>query len=211
MRQNIFICIDMRSSQNPTMPSAGQRSILSQQRLHVTQCNSLLQVDPECVMGWFRKVIKQRCYNVPGPNSIWHLDSYHKLIQWGIIIHGGNKAMTVLNCFLEAIMTYNLPSRIRCDKDGESSLVSQYMLAHPARGPGWKSCITGKSVHNQQIERLWRDVYSGCICYFHELFTILEQADCLNPDDPIDILSLHYTYMPWIKQQLNILCQVWTR
>lgn len=151
-------------------PNAGQKSyaaFLSQQGLHVPRQmirKSLLRVDPEGVMGRFRKAFKRRCYKVPGSNSIWHLDSYHKLIRWGIIIHGGidgfsrlpvylmaasnNKAMTVLNCFLEAITIYGLPSRIRCYKGGENSLISQYMLAHPARGPGRRSCITGKSVHN---------------------------------------------------------------
>ena len=135
-------------------------------------------------MGRFRKAIKRRCYKVPGPNSIWHLDSYHKLIRWGIIIHGGidgfsrlpvylmvasnNKAITVLNCFLEAITMYGLPSRIRCDKGGENSLISQYMMAHPARGPGRRSCITGKSVHNRET-------------YIVDAFaTFINYSPCLN-------------------------------
>ena len=24
---------------------------------------------------------------MPEPNSVWHLDGYHKLIRWGIVIH----------------------------------------------------------------------------------------------------------------------------
>lgn len=32
--------------------------------------------------------IKRRVYKVPRPNALWHLDGHHKLILWGIVIHG---------------------------------------------------------------------------------------------------------------------------
>jgi hypothetical protein len=35
-----------------------------------------------------RKTIQHRKYKVPRPNYLWHLDGHHKLIMWGIIIHG---------------------------------------------------------------------------------------------------------------------------
>lgn len=33
-------------------------------------------------------VIKRRKYKVPRPNYLWHMDGHHKLIRWGIVIHG---------------------------------------------------------------------------------------------------------------------------
>ncbi|KAI6006192.1 hypothetical protein F5J12DRAFT_721182, partial [Pisolithus orientalis] len=27
-------------------------------------------------------------YHVKWPNALWHMDGHHKLIQWGIVIHG---------------------------------------------------------------------------------------------------------------------------
>ncbi|KAF8800932.1 hypothetical protein BYT27DRAFT_7035561, partial [Phlegmacium glaucopus] len=27
-------------------------------------------------------------YQVPRPNALWHIDGHHKLIAWGIVIHG---------------------------------------------------------------------------------------------------------------------------
>jgi hypothetical protein len=35
-----------------------------------------------------RKTIQRRKYKVPRPNYLWHLDGHHKLIMWGIVIHG---------------------------------------------------------------------------------------------------------------------------
>lgn len=40
------------------------------------------------------------------------------------------------------------------------------------RGIG--SVETGKSVHNQRIERVWRDVYDGEVGFYPELFNFMD-------------------------------------
>jgi len=35
-----------------------------------------------------REKTKRRKYNVSRPNALWHIDGHHKLIAWGIVIHG---------------------------------------------------------------------------------------------------------------------------
>ena len=31
---------------------------------------------------------KRRSYTVSRPNALWHVDGHHKLIAWGIVVHG---------------------------------------------------------------------------------------------------------------------------
>lgn len=35
-----------------------------------------------------RLALRRRRYKVPRPNYLWHGDGHHKLIWWGIVIHG---------------------------------------------------------------------------------------------------------------------------
>jgi hypothetical protein len=34
------------------------------------------------------RIERRREYKVARPNSVWHLDGHHKLIRWGIVVHG---------------------------------------------------------------------------------------------------------------------------
>jgi hypothetical protein len=83
-----------------------------------------------------------------------------------------NKSATVLECFLSGVSKFGLPHRVRSDKGLENTAVADFIIS--ARGPGKISMITGKSVHNQHIERMWRDVFQGGLCIYYNLFHFME-------------------------------------
>ena len=79
----------------------------------------------------------------------------------------------------------------------------------PQHGPGRGSFIQGRSVHNQSIERLWRDVFSGCINFFYYLLYSLENVDLLDPDNFEDLWALLFVYLPKIQSQLDLFRDAW--
>lgn len=111
---------------------------------------------------------------------------------------------------MEAVHTYDLPSRVRCDRGGENTLVGLYMLSHPLRGTGRGSVICGRSIHNQRIERFWRDVYTGCTALFYHLFYHMEDSGLLNCDDEIQLWCLHFVYIPYINHVLTVFTAGWS-
>ena len=91
---------------------------------------SMARVDPQNTALRWGVVVSRRTYQVPWPNSLWHIDGHHAFIRWKIVVHGcidgfsrrimflrcnsNNRAETILNLFLDAInRDGNLwPSRI---------------------------------------------------------------------------------------------------
>jgi len=145
-------------------------------------------IDPENSHLRWSTLVHRRKYSVPGPNSLWHIDGHHSLINWKFVIHGGidgysrlivylhcssnNKKETVSALFDKATDQWGFPSRVRSDKGGENQLVWVQMEA--VRGENRGSFLASSSVHNQRIERLWRDVWTYVCHQFYYTFQAME-------------------------------------
>ena len=155
-------------------------------------------------------------------NALWHIDGLHCLIRWRMVIHGGidgysrrivythasnnNRASTVFNLFLDATRICGWPSRVRSDCGGENVDVTMAMIM--CRGMGRSSHISGSSVHNQWIERLWRDTFT-CVCHtFYNLFYEMGDSGLLSPTDK-HLFCIHYIFLPRINLQLQQFMDGW--
>ena len=150
-------------------------------------------------------------------------DSHHKLIRWRIVTHGAidgysrlivylhastnNRARTVYDLFVAAVDKHQLPSRVRSDQGTENIQVAQYMLEK--RGAERHSMITGCSVHNQRIERLWRDMHRCVTILFYKMFYFLEQHGLLSHLNEHHLWALHYVFIPRINRGLKEFVNGW--
>ena len=214
---------DLVQTELARMPRCGERYMqgaLRQRGIWVQRWrvrDALIALDPISRASRWAQQIPRRPYNVPHPNFLWHIDSNLKLRHWRFVVHGAidgfsrlivylgcsanNRASTVLSHFRTAINQWGLPSRVRADDGGENIAVGELMMHH--RGADRGSFLTGPSVHNTRIERLWREVVHSILFIFRNIFLHLEQVGMLNRNDDIDLFSLHYVYLPRINLALS--------
>ena len=76
------------------------------------------------------------------------IDGYSRLVY--LHCSTDNRASTVLE-LLRATFKFGFPSHVRSDKGSENKLVALHVLSQV--GTNGNSMLTGRSVHNQRIER----------------------------------------------------------
>lgn len=111
----------------------------------------------------------------------------------------------MLASFVQAVREYGFQSRVRSDYGMENIDVARLMISQ--RGTNRGSHITGSSVHNQRIKRLWREVNRIVCRPYRNIFYYLESEHLLDPLNDIHLYCLHRVYIPKINHSLLEFCR----
>ncbi|RVE62483.1 hypothetical protein OJAV_G00157510 [Oryzias javanicus] len=166
--------------------------------------------------------IVRRTYSVRGPLSLWHVETNHKLIRFNIVIFGAvdgfsrkivcleaatnNRAATAFAAFKRATDQHGISLRVRGDQGVENVGIARFMFT--VRGTDRGSFISGKSVHNQRIERLWRDIRVCVTSSYYDTLHNLEEDNLLDASSQ-DIFCVHQTFLPRLDLDLQAFVEGW--
>ena len=85
----------------------------------------------------------------------------------------------------------------------ENTMIAHHMFENRGLKFNRGSMIVGSSVHNQRIERLWRDLHRCVTQLYYRLFFFLEYQGLLNPVNEYHLFALHYVFMPRLNKSLD--------
>ena len=120
-----------------------------------------------------------------------------------------NQSETVLENFMEACKRFRVPTRLLTDHGTENVAVARAMLE--IKGAETNPVLTGRSVHNQRIERLWVDLGAQVIHYFRDVFHHLESCCNLDPLNELHLFALHFVFLPRINRILVEFVTAWNQ
>ncbi|XP_051974469.1 uncharacterized protein LOC127637440 [Xyrauchen texanus] len=186
---------------------------------------SLQRVDGAGVLSRMVQLscVARRTYSVPAPLSLVHIDTNHKLIRYNIVIFGAidgfsrkifyldvagnNKAKIAFGFFMDGIEKNGWPSRVRADQGVENVDIARCMFT--VRGTCRGSFIAGKSVHNQRVERLWRDVWTAVTSSYYNVLHSLEEEGLLDLSNAVHLFCVRYVFIPRIHTDLQHFIEMW--
>ena len=76
-------------------------------------------------------------------------------------------------------------------------------------GPEDVPYLTGLSVHNQRIERLWRDVVTYIFQHYRDLFEVMESISILDPLNECHLFVVYLIYQPRLDKALKDFISFW--
>lgn len=149
-----------------------------------------------------------------------NIDANEKLQPFHLYIHGcvdgfsrkllyiicawNKRSKTVLDIFTHCIQKHGYPYKVRSDKGSETRKVARLML----KMRGLNSYITGKSVHNVRVERLWREVNDVTKLYKEQLIS-MQLRGIFDLNNKLHMLAVAYIFAPRIQCSLNEFQDYW--
>lgn len=228
-------------------PNVGRRYLYSLLVLkgHRIQRNrlqdSLKRVDHVGVLLRKQQYAKtpRRGYQTDRPNAMWHMDGHHKLIHWGIVIHGitdgFSRKVSLLLVYLGCLNIHLQIMGLKACTDNKASTVLDAfvssILQHGIpnrvrgdrggenrdvsilmlllRGLNRASFVWGPSVFNTRIERLWVELGRFFGRLWNAFFRRLEALHHLNRKDPRHLWLVHRLFLDAINRDCQEFTEVW--
>lgn len=184
-------------------------------------------LDPQGVQLRRRNRLRRRMYRNPGPNFLWHVDSYDKLKPYGICINGAIDGFSRMVIWLHAYSTNSDPkiiaqyfidevssrngtaSRIRSDLGTENCYIEQMQmfLRHDHLDNFSHRCyLYGSSNHNQRIENWWAFLRKQHAQFWMNSFQDLKDSDYFSGDF-LDRNLIRFTCLEIIEVRSRLLYQ----
>lgn len=196
-----------------------------------TVMRALRIIDPEGVQLRKRRRLKQRKYNTPGPNFLWHIDGWDKLKPYGFCVHAGIDGFSrrllwlevsdtnknpnvVVDYFLSTVQQLGgVPRLVRTDKGTENIWISAvqklFRMNQGDNLAGHNSFIQGKSSANQRIESYWSKLRQGGGGWWMNFFKDLRDSGIFRDHDPLHRECLKFCFMHVLRKELHDIAKLW--
>ncbi|XP_039596017.1 uncharacterized protein LOC120543149 [Polypterus senegalus] len=186
-------------------------------------------LDPEGIQLRRRRRLRRRHYRVPGPNYLWHMDSYDKLTPFGIAVNGcidgfsrhiiwmqanvtNSKPEVVAGYFISAVIELGgCPKIIRSDLGTENVHVNrlQRFLREDENGTlSEPAILQGRSTANQRIEWWWGFYRRQNVDYWRDLFLEFQSVGDFN-GDVVDKGLIQFCFLDVIQRELDTVVRMW--
>ncbi len=115
-----------------------------------------ISLDPSGVEERRGRRLRRRRYGVPGPNYLWHMDSYDKLKPYGIAVNGCIDGFSRHIIWMQAYFTNNNPR-----------VIAGYYFRAVAERRGWPQIIRSdfgtENVHVNRLQEFLREDSTGTV------------------------------------------------
>ncbi|XP_034552285.1 uncharacterized protein LOC117821856 [Notolabrus celidotus] len=188
-------------------------------------------LDPEGIVRRRGRRLRRRHYSVPGPNYLWHMDSYDKLTPFGIGVNGcidgfsryivwmhanftNSKPEVIAAYYIGAVSEHGgCPKIIRSDLGTENVHVNrlQNFLREDDNGTTHGPCVLqGRSTANQRIESWWGQYRRQNADYWRDLFQEFQSVGDFN-GDIVDKGLIQFCFLDVIQKELDTVVRMWNR